>query len=1437
MRRLRLLFYVGLISAGAVAGRPRITGIPIPQTGSVTFTLAGLNPAGSTSRDDCLTIAAGDAAAYECGDLRVAHPLPAVRTMNRARAPILIYNSRHAKPIALFAGNLLVSGTTPSAVKRILTLRNKTPDTASVSWNTSCVSAVCRLVAARDGIAHADTTGWYPYTLEVDVTEPDLSIDRGSDTSSVILLNRSQSPFGAGWWIDGLEQLVKVDTTAITQLWIGGDGNTRLYVKTAVDSVYTVRDLVDRPDTLIRLPGTKWRRLLRNGAYVQFDSLGRHALTVNRQKDTTTFFYSTHLDSLYLPTPAGAKRKYAFTYTSGVLTAITAPSASGGTRTTSIGHGSTYQVTSITDPDGFVVHFGYDSTGLRIASRVNKLADTTLYAYDLAGGLTQSSVSMSRQGESALVTAFCAAETRSLVSCAGDGATAVPQLLANTVTRFDGPRTDSVDVTTFFVSRFGAPDTVVDAHANRTRVVRSTTFPALATNLFDASGHELRAYFNARGLADSTVDVAPFGGSNAVTSYKWDAKWAMADTITAPTGEVTYINIDATTGNRLWERVGANDSTKTRFAYNARNQVDTIASPSHSGTQRIRYDATLGNDSSITSPMGFHTDYVTDFVGQDTTVSTPTDAAQTTSLLTIERRTYDVMGRLVTDSTRGASFMVTTVLGVVDTVPARSLAVHDTLDAEGQLLVRWRYSMPLPSTNTTQITNFVYDAAHRVRRHAESNAGADSMWYDPAGNPIGQRSARAKTIAKTFDALNRLVRRIVPGDSVAAWSCACENNSFVNPPIPFPYYATIMPGGDSIPDVFFPVDTETFSYDAMGRVLFAGNGNARVRRAYFANGALQSERDSLRAYDPSDTLTNQWGQHVYVVNSTYDLSTRRTARTDSVAGALVGTQSYHYNPTLGLLDTTSDTPFGATAIKIGLRYDAAGRLISRATGSGGGTETRTYDDDDRLVARTNPTFTDRLSYDARGKLDSILSTSSTIPAPYALDSAEMAYDGFGGVVGASRYRGNSMTDSYALDALGNVLSHSVNRGSTDGRSSSTASFSGPRIGQRNADPLKGERAISGDGPLVTNLDSTFFLADASGNQSQTGTTAATWTGTTIVGTDTPDNFATATAGQAVTESFYDGAERLRVMQRSAWFLDHSANVRRRTTLSEYLYDALGRRILVRTRKDGGCGAGDPGANYDLDCIQAIERYVWDGSQRLLELRDWGDTSQTLAGKLNGNGAASYYYFFGQVRYTNAGAVDAPLMIAKQGVATFVPQANWAGVYEDGTVLSGSLGYTWPGLQQNFYMESDARFAPIYANMWIGDVIDGSGGADPAGTVYFRNRYYDPRAGQFTQQDPIGLAGGLNVYGYASGDPVNSRDPFGLCPEYAGGDGKSSGSGDCSRSQLDAWAAKHISVGQTDWKDVDATLRDAVIRGSIDLQADYERARARPRTRCRISFAS
>ncbi|WP_258865507.1 RHS repeat-associated core domain-containing protein, partial [Escherichia marmotae] len=44
--------------------------------------------------------------------------------------------------------------------------------------------------------------------------------------------------------------------------------------------------------------------------------------------------------------------------------------------------------------------------------------------------------------------------------------------------------------------------------------------------------------------------------------------------------------------------------------------------------------------------------------------------------------------------------------------------------------------------------------------------------------------------------------------------------------------------------------------------------------------------------------------------------------------------------------------------------------------------------------------------------------------------------------------------------------------------------------------------------------------------------------------------------------------------------------------------------------------------------------------------------------------------------------------------------------------------------------------------------------------YNLHRYYDPDVGRFIVTDPIGLAGGLNLYAYAP-NPLSWIDPLGL----------------------------------------------------------------------------
>jgi RHS repeat-associated protein len=120
-----------------------------------------------------------------------------------------------------------------------------------------------------------------------------------------------------------------------------------------------------------------------------------------------------------------------------------------------------------------------------------------------------------------------------------------------------------------------------------------------------------------------------------------------------------------------------------------------------------------------------------------------------------------------------------------------------------------------------------------------------------------------------------------------------------------------------------------------------------------------------------------------------------------------------------------------------------------------------------------------------------------------------------------------------------------------------------------------------------------------------------------------------------------------------------------------------------------------------------------------------------------------------------------------GPVTIVPHSNWRGQYHAGSYTDGAVAgnsrldlreVRWPAENAGAYLNPLRPFrrdAP-----WMGSLVQSS--EDASGLMYRRNRYYDPKTGRFTQEDPIGLAGGLNTYGFADGDPVSYEDPYGLC---------------------------------------------------------------------------
>ncbi len=87
---------------------------------------------------------------------------------------------------------------------------------------------------------------------------------------------------------------------------------------------------------------------------------------------------------------------------------------------------------------------------------------------------------------------------------------------------------------------------------------------------------------------------------------------------------------------------------------------------------------------------------------------------------------------------------------------------------------------------------------------------------------------------------------------------------------------------------------------------------------------------------------------------------------------------------------------------------------------------------------------------------------------------------------------------------------------------------------------------------------------------------------------------------------------------------------------------------------------------------------------------------------------------------------------------------------DAPPLSDPTGPVPPGVGSLSRASVDNRFG-YAAYVWDNHL----------GLYHVRNRVYDPYHGRWLQPDPIGFAGGVNLYQYGGGDPIDGSDPMGL----------------------------------------------------------------------------
>lgn len=1351
-------------------------------TPTVSVNVADYNPGTSVARDQCLSIAAGAAAGIECGALRVAHGLPGVRTMGVARAPTLLFLSDHGNPRVRITAKVSVANlVTPDSLRATLSVPGIANLTRNWGWNPECGSATGCIITFPIETAGLLATGKHDFTLEVRIGSG--SPPTGSATGSFVVVDTKDSFFGRGWWLEGHERLLFTpDTTQ--RLWIGGDGSTRLYIKRNT-TTWTVDAKVTRADTLVwSASDGLYLRRLRNGGYVGFDALGRHRRTVNRQGHTTLFEYrnatSPRLASIELPIPSGstAQPTFYFDYssdTSRVVRVRARGLLATKIDTTFLENDANGRLERVIGQARDTVRFLYatPTTVGVLTGRVNRLNDTTVYHFNAHG--TVDSVRIKMRTAAAIVTRFCAAETRALVACGSLAGGALP--LSRFHSRLDGARSDVVDQTSFYINRFGAPDTVVDATGARTRLKRAnTSFPALVTEMTDVAGLVSESFYNARGLPDSTRVLNPYAtGANAVSRIKWHAKWDMATSMRSPTNEADSIWIDSTTGNRMWQFRGS-DATKVRYTYDGHNRVDSIITQAIGLVGRVEYESALGNVWKSRSAMGFVTEALQDARGVDSLVWTPTDSAQTSAARTKQIVRFDAAGRPVRTETHAPSIAWSLYPMAPDsaTAPAAIQVVVNEYDKEGQTLSVRRFAATDSSSGATAKSIMTYDAAGRVITKTEwHSGGTDVMTYDPAGNLVSTTTRRGYVLKQAYDELNRLIARTTPKVEYGRTFCSeCHSwSEFIvgNDSVFAPDYGSQVAPNLYSKSQIFPAELTLFGFDDAGRMVQADNPDVQIRRGYFPNGALKSDTTTMRAYDlaaiaPWPTANRS------ILGYTYDLSGRRLTRTDHRGGL----QTYAYD-SLGQLTATADRPTSTgDTVTVTFGYDALGRLTSQSIPDASASASWAYDVEGRVTSRTEEGFSDTFRYDARGKRIEV--TGKLHMTDAAAGGFRAAYDGIGQLIASSTDdRPVPTSDRTTADAHGNTKVRWSNRGGWGGNTESldSATFLGHRLEKRVGSHFpEGRTGPGGVGPAIFEVDSLAITYDNSGNVGSQMSIRRQFVGNYGSG-----HTIRGKLGHSWSWNFYDASERLRAAQRSAP-PDTSGKIS--TIFEEYWYDALGRRVLVRTRVDSTTACPATEVITPVRCQQQILRTTWDGDQVLFEQRDPAGYQYTSAvpnagerGPLSGGDA-----WFGHVRYTQTGAIDNPLVVWKNNGTPRVLHRNWRGNVAGATFASGGgagmpdTTTVWPAAMSDVWHAPDARQALPTPNAWLGSLV--ADGKDGTGTLYRRNRYYDPTSGRFTQEDPIGLAGGLNLYGYGDGDPVNNSDPFGLskCPPncFGGGGG-------------------------------------------------------------------
>lgn len=824
-----------------------------------------------------------------------------------------------------------------------------------------------------------------------------------------------------------------------------------------------------------------------------------------------------------------------------------------------------------------------------------------------------------------------------------------------------------------------------------------------ASSLTDYNGNQTTyGYDLARNL--ETTRTEAFGTTLARTiTTTWNTSYRLPLVITEPNRKTTYTH--DTAGNILTMKltdtsVMPNVDRIWTYTYNTKGQVLTIDGPRTDVTDVTTY--TYYNCS--TGYQCGQVQTITNALSQVTTFNTYNAHGQPLTITdpngVVTTLTYDARQRVTSRDVGGETT-------TIDYWPT-GLLKKVTLPDGGYVLYTY---------DNAQRLYKIEDAAFNRIQYTLDNMGnrtADNV-YDPT-------SFLSRTHTRAFNALNQLWKEINAAGTAAVTTVFGYDSDGNQTTINAPMSRNSTQVYDALSRLKQVTDPGTgvtkFGYDSNDNLASVTDPRNLVT-TYTNNGfgevKTQVSPDSgttTNTFDSGGNLKTSTDARSAISTFTYDALNRPLTVGYKIGSTTDQTITFTYDS--GTNGTGRLTGASDANHSLAWTYDAQGRVTGKGQTVGTVTKSVGYGyTSGRLTSLTLPSGqVVTYGYNSNHQAVSVTVGSTTV-----LTNA--TYDPFGPLTGWSWGNGSAMTRVY----------------DTDGKVSQFNSAGLKTYGYDNAFRITGiTDTVTGANSYTYGYDSRDRLTsasktgttygwtyDANGNRlTQTGTSATTFTISS-----TSNRISSSTGALARTYS-YDSAGNTTGYTFATPAYNNRGRMKTLTksgVTATYVYDALGHLI-----KQSGGTPGTVLYMYD-EAGHLVGEYTSTGA--LVQETVWlGDIPVAT---LRPNGASVLIY------YVHTDHLNTPIRVTR-------PSDNklmW-------TWYASPFGTDAPN-------ENPASGGTFKYNLrFAGQLYDSHAGLHQNG---FRD--YDPSAGRFMENDPIGLGGGINPYSYVGGHPTLGTDPSGL----------------------------------------------------------------------------